>query len=65
MEWECVYIPKPIVQRIKKIMMSLGYANPSVFCQEATRVYLEQKQREYDELEGDRELGKKIRTGEE
>lgn len=60
MEWVHYAIPKAIDERIEKIIASLGYPTKSAFLQEAIRRHLNSKEREYDAIQEEREVGRKV-----
>jgi hypothetical protein len=61
MKWRSTKVAEPIFQRIEKIAPALGYASVAQFVGEAVHGFLIKKEREFDEREGDRQLGTKIR----
>jgi Arc/MetJ-type ribon-helix-helix transcriptional regulator len=60
MDWVSFAIPKELVERIEKIRPTLGYPTISAFLQEAIRRHLNSKEREYDGIQEEREVGRKV-----
>lgn len=60
MEWKTISIPKQLGERIDKICAVLAYPSASSFIQEAIRRHMNTKQREVDEIEQEREVGRKV-----
>jgi len=46
--------------RASKIRVALGYPTQSAFLQEAIRRHLNSKEREYDGIQEEREVGRKV-----
>lgn len=60
MEWKTISVPNQLLERIQKIAAALGYPSNSAFIQEAMRRHLQTKEREYAEIEQEREVGRKV-----
>jgi Arc/MetJ-type ribon-helix-helix transcriptional regulator len=53
-------MPKALVERIERIRTALGYSSVSAFIQEAVRRNLNSKEREYDAIQEEREVGRRV-----
>lgn len=60
MKWKTVALQMELVERIQKICAALAYPSTSAFIQEAVRRHINSKQREVDEIEQEREVGRKV-----
>jgi len=60
MEWYHTAISKALADRIKRIYAALGYATPTAFISEAVRLHLRSKEMEFDNIEQEREAGRKV-----
>lgn len=62
-QWTGIQIPTTIAKRIDRIMVALGYTSRNQFVQEATRIWLQSKEGEYEQLQEDLKTGKQQREG--
>ncbi len=60
MKWVSTKVPEPLVDRFRKIGPALGYVSLAQFIGEALHAHLVKKEREYGEIEQEREVGKKV-----
>jgi len=60
MKWKGYALPIELAQRISRIRGALGYSSDSAFVQEAVRRQLNSKEREYDAIQEEREVGRRV-----
>jgi len=60
MEWKTYALSIELAERIEKIWRALGYSSQTAFVQDAVRRLLEEKEREYDGIQEEREIGRKV-----
>jgi hypothetical protein len=60
MQWKSVRVPSSLVERIHKVQTALGYASMAVFVAESIRRNLVGAERKVDEIEQEREVGRKV-----
>ena len=60
MKWVSTKVPEPLVERFHKIGPALGYVSLAQFIGEGFHALLMKKEREYAEIEQEREVGRKV-----
>jgi predicted transcriptional regulator len=60
MKWRSIKVANPLVERIERIASALGIPSTSQFIGEAIARYLRFREREYDQIELERETGRKV-----
>jgi hypothetical protein len=60
MKWRNTKVPYPLSEEIEKILGPLGYASFQAFVSEALRTHIYKMKRRVDEIEQEREVGRKV-----